>query len=113
MTVADACLRTMKLVTVLNRWHRIQGFVSHNDRFPPDQKSLEISVRPRKGSVASCSRCHRSAQGYDQLAARRLESIPFFGGGVFLPFTMRRLAVEQGAPPCVERKRGGIAPFPG
>jgi hypothetical protein len=45
----------------------------------PGQKSIEVSVRPRKGSAAICSRCHQTAPGYDQLAHRRFELIPLWG----------------------------------
>src|SRR5215471_7572629 len=63
--------RTMELLTILNRCHRFRGFVYHRARFSPDHKSIEVSVRPRKGSAAICSRCHQPAPGYDQLAERR------------------------------------------
>jgi hypothetical protein len=55
----------MELITILNRCHRFRGFVYHRARFSPDHKSIEISVRPRKGSAAICSRCHQPARGYE------------------------------------------------
>ena len=73
---AAAFSRAMELITILNRCHRIRGFVYHRARFNPDHKSIEVSVRPRKGSAPICSRCHRPAPGYDQLAERRFEFIP-------------------------------------
>ena len=60
-------------------------------RFTPDKKTIEISVRPRKGSAAICLRCHQPAPGYDQLAERRFEFIPLWGFLVFLLYTMRRV----------------------
>ena len=48
-------------------------------------------MRPRKGSAAVCSRCHQPAPGYDQLAERRFEFIPFWGFLVFLLYSMRRV----------------------
>jgi transposase len=48
-------------------------------------------VRPRQGSTAVCSRCHQPAPGYDQLAERRYEFIPFWGFLVFLLYAMRRV----------------------
>src|SRR5260370_31374020 len=45
--------------------------------FSLDHKSIEIAVRPRKGSAAICSRCHQPAPGDEQLAERRFEVIPF------------------------------------
>jgi len=53
----------MELITILNRCHRFRGFVYQHARFSPDHKSIEVSVRPRKGSVAICSRCHQRAPG--------------------------------------------------
>jgi hypothetical protein len=81
----------MELLTILNRCHRIRGFVYHRARFSPDHKSIEVSVRPRKGSAAVCSRCHQPAPGYDQLAERRFEFIPLWGFFVFLLYALRRV----------------------
>jgi len=53
-------------------------------------RSIEVSVRPRKGS-AICSRCHQPAPGYDQLGERRFEFIPLWGFFVLLLYTMRRV----------------------
>ena len=50
-----------------------------------------MAVRPRKGSVAICSRRHLPAPGYDQLGERRFEFIPLWGFLVFLLYTMRRV----------------------
>ena len=81
----------LQLITILNRCHRFPGFVYHQARFSSDHKSIEIAVRPRKGSAAVCSRCHRPARGYDQLAERRFEFIPFWGFLVFLLYSRRRV----------------------
>ena len=81
----------MELITILNRCHRFQGFVYQHAHFSADKKSIEVAVRPRKGSAAVCSRCHLPAPGYDQLAERRFEFIPLWGFLVFLLYTMRRV----------------------
>jgi transposase len=81
----------MEIITILNRCHRFRGFVYHRARFSADHKSIEISVRPRHGSAATCSRCHQPAPGYDQLPERRFEFIPFWRFGVFLLYGMRRV----------------------
>jgi transposase len=81
----------LALITILNRCHRFPGFVYQQARFSSDHKSIEIAVRPRKGSKAVCSRCHRPASGYDQLPERRFEFIPFWGFLVFLLYSMRRV----------------------
>jgi len=51
----------MQLSTILNRCHRFRGFVYQHARFGTDKKSIEVAVRPRKGSAAVCSRCHLPA----------------------------------------------------
>jgi transposase len=78
----------MELITILNRCHRFRGFVYQHAHFSADKKSIEVAVRPRKGSAAVCSRCHLPAPGYDQLAERRFEFIPLWGFLVFLLYTM-------------------------
>src|SRR2546430_677522 len=81
----------LQLITILNGCHRFPGFVYQQARFSSDHKSIEIAVRPRKGSAAVCSRCHRPARGYDQLPERGFEFIPFRGFLVFLLYSMRRV----------------------
>jgi transposase len=81
----------MQLTTILNRCHHFRGFVYEHARFTADKKSIEVVVRPRKGSAAVCSRCHLPAPGYDQLPERRFEFIPFWGFLVFLLYSMRRV----------------------
>ena len=81
----------MELITILNRCHHFRGFVYQHACFGSDYGSIEIAVRPRKGSAAVCSRCHQPAPGYDQLAERRYEFIPFWGFLVFLLYAMRRV----------------------
>jgi transposase len=73
----------MELLTILNRCHRFRGFVYQYAHFSADKKSIEVAVRPRKGSVAVCSRCHLPAPGYNQLTERRFEFIPLWGFSFF------------------------------
>ena len=54
---AAAPLRAMELITILNRCHRFPGFVYQHAHLGADKKSIEVAVRPRKGSTAVCSRC--------------------------------------------------------
>ena len=44
-----AIFRAMELITILNHCHRHRGFVYQHARFSPDQKSIEVAVRPRAG----------------------------------------------------------------
>src|SRR5665213_3770740 len=81
----------LPLITILNRCHRFPGFVYRRARFSADGKSIEIDVSPREGSKARCSGCHQPASGYDRLAERRFEFIPFWGLLVFLLYSMRRV----------------------
>ena len=80
----------MELLTILNHCHRHRGFVYQHARFGPDQKSIEVDVRPREGSAAVCSGCHQPAPGYDHLPERCFEFIPLWGFLVFLLYRMRR-----------------------
>lgn len=85
----------MELITILNHCHRFRGFVYQQAVFSADHKSIEITVRPRAGTKAICSGCQKPAPGYDQLALRRFEFIPFWGFLVFLLYRMRRVQCRQ------------------
>ena len=39
-------------ITILNRCPHFRGFVYQHARFSSDNKSVEIAMRPRKGSAA-------------------------------------------------------------
>jgi len=81
----------MQIITLLNQCYHFPGFVYQPARLSPDRKRLEIRVRPRVGSKAICSGCHRPAAGYDRLAERSFEFIPVWGFLVFLLYRMRRV----------------------
>ena len=82
----------MQLITILNRCHHFRGFVYEGARFSPMERStIEVRVRPRRGSAAICSGCHQSAPGYDHLSERQFEFIPLWGFLVFLLYRMRRV----------------------
>ncbi len=82
----------MQLITILNHCHHFRGFVYEGARFSlTEGTTLEVRVRPRKGSAAICSGCHQSAPGYDHLAERQFEFIPLWGFLVFLLYRMRRV----------------------
>jgi transposase len=82
----------MELITILNQCHHFRGFVYERARFSPRERtSIEVRMRPRKGSAAICSGCHQSAAGYDHLAERQFEFIPLWGFLVFLRYRMRRV----------------------
>jgi hypothetical protein len=85
----------------------LPGFVYQHARFSPDKNSIEITVRPRQGAAAICSRCHQPAPGYDQLAERRFEFIPLWGFFVLLLYTMRRVDYRRCQAVVVEEVRWG------
>jgi len=85
----------LQLITILNHCQHFPGFVYQQACFSSDHRSIEVRVRPRKGSAAVCSRCHQPAPGYDQLPERRFEFIPFWGFLVFLLYSMRRVSCPR------------------
>ena len=79
----------MQIKTVLNRVHKIKGFVYEKVRFAGDQ--IEVAVRPRKGSRPTCSGCGRPGPGYDVLWERRFQFVPLWAISVVLVYAMRRV----------------------
>lgn len=99
----------MRLKTVLNRVHKVKGFVYEKVRFVGDE--IEVEVRPRKGSRPICSGCDRPGPGYDTLPSRRFAFVPLWAIGVFLIYAMRRVD----CPTCgikVERVPWGVGKRP-
>jgi transposase len=90
-----AAVRAMQLITILNHCHPIPGFVYQQTEFSEDRRRIEVTVRPRARSKAICSGCHQPAPGYDRLAERSFEFIPFWGFLVFLLYRMRRVQCPQ------------------
>ena len=84
----------MLVKTILNRCERFKRFVYGQVRFVTQagRDSLEVEVKPRKGSVALCSCCHQAAPCYDHASEpRRFEFVPLWGYEVFLVYVMRRV----------------------
>jgi transposase len=81
----------MLLTRLLNACHHFPGFVYERARLCGHSNIIEIEVRPRRGSKARCSGCHKPARGYDQLSQRRFEFIPLWGFAVVLLYCMRRV----------------------
>ena len=84
----------MLLTRLLNACHHFPGFVYTAAKLNESTKTIEIDVRPRKGSPGCCSSCAKPAPGYDQLPQRRFEFIPIWGFAVILLYNMRRVACE-------------------
>ena len=81
----------MLLTRLLNACHHFPGFVYESARLDEATKTIEIQVRPRRGSKPCCSGCSRSASGYDRLPERGFEFIPMWGFAVRLLYNMRRV----------------------
>ena len=80
----------MELSTILNQCYPQPGFVYEKARFK-DKTTVEVPIRPRKGSKARCSGCEEPMPGYDTLAERRFEFIPMWGMLVFFLYCSRRV----------------------
>ena len=81
----------MLLTRLLNACHHFPGFVYAGARLCEDTKTIEIDVRPRRGSKPRCSACGQPALCYDHRSYRRFEFIPIWGFAVFLLYCMRRV----------------------
>jgi len=81
----------MRLISLLNHYQRYPGFVYVNARLCRESQTIEISVRPRRGSRPVCSGCDRPATAYDHLSLRRFEFVPLWGCIVVLLYHMRRV----------------------
>ena len=82
---------TMLLTRLLNACHHFPGFVYDGASLDQATKTIEVQVRPRRGSKPRCSGCSQCAPGYDRLAERGFEFIPMWGFAVLLLYSMRRV----------------------
>jgi transposase len=81
----------MLLARLLNACHHFPGFVYAAVRLNEATSTIEVDVRPRRGSKAHCSCCGKPAPGYDVLTVRRFAFIPIWGYAVMLLYAMRRV----------------------
>jgi transposase len=81
----------MRLITLLNHCERFSGFVYEKARVCQHSGTIEIEMRPRRGSKPVCSGCHERGTAYDQLGLRRFEFVPVWGFIVLLLYRMRRV----------------------
>jgi transposase len=79
----------MLVKTVLNRVHKVKGFVYEKARFHEDR--IEVEIRPRRGVRPLCSGCGRRGPGYDTLEPRRFAFVPLWGISVFFLYARRRV----------------------
>jgi hypothetical protein len=81
----------MRLISLLNHYQHFPGFVYEKARHCAQSQTIEITVRPRRGSRPVCSGCHKPAPAYDHLSLRRFEFVPLWGCMVVLLYCMRRV----------------------
>ena len=79
----------MLVKTVLNRVHKVKGFVYEKARFKGDW--IEVEIRPRRGARPICSGCGRRGPGYDTLPRRRFAFVPLWAITVYLIYAKRRV----------------------
>ena len=102
---AAHCFGVMELTAILNRCYRFPGFVYRHAWFSPDKKSIEVSVRPRKGSAAICTPCHQmSPATADSPNGASSSFLPGLPG--FLPYAMRRVDCRRRQAVVVEEVPG-------
>jgi transposase len=81
----------MRLISLLNQYQHFPGFVYEKAWHRRDSQTIEIAVRPRRGSRPICSGCDKPATAYDHLSLRRFEFVPLWGCMVVLLYHMRRV----------------------
>ncbi len=86
----------MQLKTIVNRVHPVKGFVYDrvewaDDDTQPNGFRIDVHVRPRRRSRATCSGCGQRRPGYDRLPERRFDFVPLWGIAVALVYSMRRV----------------------
>ncbi len=82
----------MQIKTILNRIEKQPGFVYDRCELRRDGRlTLEITLRPKRGSRPICSGCGRKGPGYDTMAQRRFEYVPLWGIPVFFLYRPRRV----------------------
>jgi transposase len=83
----------MRIQTILNRVQKFKSFVYGEARLAEGlgRPVLEVTLRARANSRAICSGCGRKRPGYDTLAVRRYQFVPFWGMLVFFLYARRRV----------------------
>ena len=82
----------MHLKSILNRVQKHPSFVYETMRLVERPRlTLEVRVRPRAGTRATCSQCRRRAPGYDTQAVRRFDFVPLWHIPVVFLYAMRRV----------------------
>jgi transposase len=89
----------LEVKTILNAIQPLVAFVYHEVRLQRNRRGhvreIDVSIVPRAGRKARCSRCLAPAPGYDALEARRWLFVPLWGVRTWFRYTPRRVACPQ------------------
>ncbi|NIB44300.1 ISL3 family transposase [Pseudomaricurvus alkylphenolicus] len=87
----------MQLKTILNRIQKFNSFVYGTAHWVGDEHNptLEVEIHPRSNSRGICSGCGKRCPGYDRLAQRLFEFIPFWGIRIFFAYAPRRVNCKR------------------
>lgn len=83
----------MHLKTILNQVQKHPGFTYGKERLVQSngRSAIHISIRPRKGAKATCSRCFQKRPGYDRLQTREFQFVPLWAITVLFLYAPRRV----------------------
>lgn len=83
----------MHIQSILRQVQPLPGFVYDGVLLRPTHAGpcVDVRIRPRTGSKATCSGCGKKRRGYDTLAERSFAFVPLWGMPVFFLYTMRRV----------------------
>ena len=85
----------MLVKTIMNRCHKIKGFIYDKVAWGTMSglEYLEVTVRPRVGSKGLCGKCGRPCSTYDTAQEPRyFEFVPLWGYKIYLLYCMRRVS---------------------
>jgi len=86
----------MQVKTLLNRVYKVKGFVYESVRFRDSKDvTIEVTIRPRRGSRPFCSGCGRPGKTYDRLAARSFTFVPLWALAVAMVYAPRRVSCRR------------------
>lgn len=86
----------MQVKTLLNRVHKVKGFVYQNVRFSDSHRmTIEVEIRPRRGSRPFCSGCGRRGKTYDRMTTRSFSFVPLWALAVVMRYAPRRVKCED------------------
>ena len=86
----------MQVKTLLNRVHKVKGFVYKEVRFYDSSGSaIEVEVRPRRGSRPYCSGCGKRGSTHDRLPQRSFDFVPLWALSVVLLYAPRRVRCKE------------------